>query len=456
MSRNKSKKAPEYITERIIVEKLIPGGQGLATLESGKKIFLWNALPGEVIAKVQLTKSKSSFAEGIALEIEKSSPKRIVPRDACYLSTSPWQIMTYDYELEQKHELLQEIFRQHKIELPAGVAVAPVQTDGRDFFYRNKMEYALYFSYEDEKIHPAFRARGSHQKIIVETSSLERPEIFTAAEQIIKELNEKHEEARKYQSLLLCADQNGEVSGGLIENHQPHPKFTPLSDTILGQTYSYSPNGFFQINLPVYEMALREIRQHITTEKVLDLYAGVGTIGLSVARDRNLTLVECDKSAYLEMEHNCHGSNAHPVLAKSEEALSYVAPDQTVIVDPPRAGCQPELLDKLLEIQPETIIYLSCNPATQARDLKILTDGQTTPSENREQTASEIEQPGSKGAYEITEVMPFNFFPRTPHLENLVVLRRKPADKTARQGRKNTRQGHQNTEEAEKGVTDAA
>lgn len=412
MSRNKPQKATEYITERITVEKLIPGGQGLATLESGKKIFLWNALPGEIITKVQLTKSKSSFAEGIALEIEKSAPERIAPRDACYLSTSPWQIMTYDYELAQKHELLQEIFRQHKIELPAGVEIETVQTDGQDFCYRNKMEYALYFSHDDQKIHPAFRARGSHQKVVVETSSLERPEIFQKAERIIAELNEKHAEARKYQSILLRANQNDEVSGGLIENHQPRPKFNQLQDTILGQTYSYSPNGFFQINLPVYEMALREIRRHISTAKVLDLYAGVGTIGLSVARDKDLTLVECDKPAYLEMERNCHGTHARPVLAKSEEALAYIAPDQTVIVDPPRAGCRPELLAKFLEVQPETIIYLSCNPATQARDLKILTEG----------LENELD---SQGIYEITKVLPFNFFPRTPHLENLVVLQRK-------------------------------
>lgn len=415
MSRNKSQKAPEYITERISVEKLIPGGQGLATLKSGKKLFLWNALPGEIVTRVQLTKDKSSFAEGIALEIEKPSPERTEPRDTCYLSTSPWQIMTYDYELAEKRQLLQEIFRQHKIDLPAGVEIEAVQTDGRDFFYRNKMEYALYFSHDDQKIHLAFRARGSHQKVIVEASSLERPEIFAAAEQIVKELNEKHEEARKYQSLLLRANQNGEVSGGLIENHQPRPRFTQLKDTILGQTYSYSPNGFFQINLPVYEMTLREIQRHISTAKILDLYAGVGTIGLSVARDKELTLVECDKPAYLEMERNCHGTNAHPILAKSEEALSYIAPDQTVIVDPPRAGCRPELLEKFLEVRPETIIYLSCNPATQARDLKILTDD----------FDSEQDTPELRGTYEITKVMPFNFFPRTPHLENLVVLKRK-------------------------------
>ena len=88
--------------------------------------------------------------------------------------------------------------------------------------------------------------------------------------------------------------------------------------------------------MPVYELALQEIKQHIATEKVLDLYAGVGTIGLSVARDCKLTLVEYDKPAFLEMERNCQGTGTHPVLAKSEEALKYIAPDQTVIVDPPR------------------------------------------------------------------------------------------------------------------------
>lgn len=451
MSRNKSKKVPEYITERITIEKLVPGGQGLATLSdgenSGKKVFLWNALPGEIATRIQLTKNKSTYTEGIVLDFEKPSPHRIPPRDDCYLSTSPWQIMTYDYELEQKHALLQEIFRQQKIDLPSQVEIAPIQTDGKDFHYRNKMEYALYFDHCDQKIHPAFRARGSHQKVIVDSSSLERPEIFQKAQQIIAELNKKHEEARRYQSLLLRANQSSEVSGGLIENHQPRPRFSLLEDAILGQTYSYSPNGFFQINLPVYEMALHEIEKEIQQEtwqqeihpattqaqnsqqprprKVLDLYAGVGTIGLSVARDQDLTLVECDKPAYLEMERNCQearrqGANVHSVLAKSEEALDYVEPEQIVIVDPPRAGCRPELLDKFLEVQPEVIIYLSCNPATQARDLKILTSPRPVTDSS---TATTPDSP----VYEIKKVIPFNFFPRTPHLENLVILHKKSA-----------------------------
>lgn len=397
-SSKKPKSAPKYITERIKIEKLIPGGQALGTLADGKKIFLWGALPGEIVTKAQITKEKSTFIEGIALEIEQSSDKRIEPRDACYLSTSPWQIMDYDYELSWKKAILEEIFRQQKLQLN-NCKISEVQTDGRDYFYRNKMEYALYYSHEDELIHLAFHGRGSHRKVVVESSSLERPEIYARAQEIIKELNAKHAEARNFQSLLLRCDQSGHVEGGLFENHQPRPKFPNLEDQILGQQYSYSPNGFFQINLPVYEMALREIKNWVNTAEVLDLYAGVGTIGLSVARDKNLTLVECDKSAYREMQHNCEGTGAKAILARSESALEYIQPAQTVILDPPRAGCATELIERLHEVEPPVIIYLSCNPITQARDLKML-----------------------ESKYRIQKVVPYNFFPRTPHLENLVIL----------------------------------
>ncbi len=379
----------------IKVEKIIPGGQALGTEESGKKIFFWNALPGETVDEFKATKIKANFTEAVALKIINESKSRVNPKDDCFLSTSPWQIVNYDYELELKKSLVVENFREH------GIKIEPPEifTDGRDYFYRNKMEYALYFDNEKNKISLAFHARGSHRKIPIESSSIERPEIFAAAKKIVDDLNDRHEEARKYQSLLLRCNQKGEVSGGLFENRKPHPVFKNLNDTILGQEYSYSPNGFFQINLPVYEMALKEIKKHIKTEKVLDLYSGVGTIGLSVARDKNLTLVECDKTAYNEMVKNCKITNATAILDKSENVTNYIEPDQTVILDPPRAGCDKKLIDKLLEVAPKKIIYLSCNPATQARDVKLLLE-----------------------KYRIETVKTFNFFPHTPHIENLIVL----------------------------------
>ncbi len=391
----------KYITEPIKVQKLVPGGQALGELTSGKKIFLWDVLPGEIVTKCQVTKEKSSYVEAVALEYNQPSPARIAAKDDCYLATSPWQILDYDYELEQKAEILSEIFRQHQIETDH---VAAVKTDGQIYGYRNKMEYALYYDHDTAKIYPAFHRRGSHQKIPVLHSSLERSEIWTKAQAIVDELNQQHKDAREYQSLLLRCNQNSEVSGGLLKNGQPHPRFSLLVDDILGYRYSYSPNGFFQINLPVYELALQEIKNWIKTPKVLDLYAGVGTIGLSTARDHDLVLVESNAAAYQELEHNCQGTTAQPVLAKSEEALEYIEPQLTVILDPPRAGCEMKLLEKILTTEPQTIIYLSCNPITQGRDAKILLE-----------------------KYQIRQVQPYNFFPRTPHLENLIVLELKHA-----------------------------
>lgn len=387
--------------EPVKIEKFIPGGQALGTLASGKKIMLWGALPDEIVTKWEVSKEKSSFVEGIATEIEQTSPQRIAAKDECYLSTSPWQILDYQYELEQKRELLLEIFRQQKILIDPAL-VQPVQTDGKDFYYRNKMEYALYYKIDEAKIYPAFRARGTHRKILIVRSSLERPEIWQASSGIIDNMNAKGEEARKYQSLLLRCDQTGKISGGLFENRKPHPKFHKLSDNLLGKTYNYSPNGFFQINLPVYEMVLKEISKCIKSEEVLDLYSGVGTIGLSVARDRKLTLVECDKSAYSEMESNCRGTKAKPILAKSEDAIDFIKHQQTVIVDPPRAGCMPSVIERIKSELPAQLIYLSCNPITQARDISFLMDN-----------------------YEIASCIPYNFFPRTPHLENLIIMERK-------------------------------
>lgn len=387
--------------ESVRIEKLIPGGQALGTLASGKKIMLWGALPNEIVTKWEVSKEKNSFVEGIVTEIKQASPQRIKAKDECYLSTSPWQILDYEYELSEKRELLLEIFRQQKIAIDPAL-ISAVQTDGRDFYYRNKMEYALYYNIDEAKIYPAFRTRGTHRKLPITQSSLERPEIWRAASSIIDDMNARGEEARKYQSLLLRCNQAGEISGGLFENRKPHPKFHQLSDSLIGKTYNYSPNGFFQINLPVYEMVLKEISKHIKSEEVLDLYSGVGTIGLSVARDRKLTLVECDKPAYLEMENNCRGTNAKPVLAKSEDATDFIKHQQTVIVDPPRAGCMPNVIEKIKSELPAQLIYLSCNPITQTRDISFLMDN-----------------------FEITSCIPYNFFPRTPHLENLIIMERK-------------------------------
>ena len=376
------------------IEQLVPGGQGIATLEDGKKAFIWGALPGEVV-EFEITKNKRSYCEGIATKILQAAPERIEPKDACYLATSPWQIFDYQAELEAKTQIVRDCFKQNHL----GIEVLPTVTDGKDFEYRNKMEYSLYWDNDANKIFLAFHQRGTHRKIPITQSSIERPEIFAAAQQIVDQLNAEHAEARKYQSIMARCDQQGKVSIALFENGKSHPVMDTLEDSLLDQKYSYSPNGFFQINLPVYELALKQIAENIDTQKVLDLYSGVGSIGLSVARDKDLTLVEVNAAAYGEMQHNAAGSNANCVLAKSEDVTDYISPDCTVILDPPRAGCDAKLIEKLLEVQPQKIVYMSCNPITQARDVAMLA-----------------------GKYKLSAAQPYNFFPRTPHIENVIIL----------------------------------
>ena len=182
-----------------------------------------------------------------------------------------------------------------------------------------------------------------------------------------------------------------------------------LQDAILGVPFRYATEGFFQVNLPVYEQALRDMQRFVqvqddTSQPTLDLYAGVGTIGLTIGSD-NVTLVEINADAVREMQRNIHQlgrtGQAQAILAPSEQALEYITGDALIILDPPRAGLHTDVITKLLATQPQRILYLSCNPVTQARDVALLATH-----------------------YGIAYHRGYNFFPRTPHSEHLVVLDR--------------------------------
>jgi 23S rRNA (uracil1939-C5)-methyltransferase len=387
----------KYYEEVVRIDKLVPGGQGMGVMADGRKIFVWNALPGEVV-RVEVGRVKKSYAEGVAVEILEASSRRVRSRDDCYLATSPWQVMDYEFEVAQKAGLVVESFGQNGVVNLTGMEVVG---DGRDFYYRNKMEYALWWDNDMGRIDLAFHRRGSHQKVPIGASSIERAEVLAEARRVVGELNGRGEAARKYQSLLVRCSQGGEVSSGLFENGRPRPRMGVLSDWLLGREFRYSPNGFFQINLPVYEMALVEIQRWLGDGAVVDMYAGVGSIGLAVAGGRRLTLVEADDNAFREMKNNVFegAAEVRTVCARSDEAIEYITCDITLIVDPPRAGLEDAVVGAILERRPRRVIYLSCNPVTQARDVARLL-----------------------ARYEIVGLRGFNFFPRTPHVENLVVL----------------------------------
>lgn len=394
--------------------KITPGGQALGTLENGKKIFAWGVLPNET-AKIQITKSKSSFVEGFAVEIFESSPERIEPKDKeSFLSTSPWQIFNFDFEQKTKQELIFESFRQEKIELKNQ---EDFYSDGKIFKYRDKVEFSFWWEKSEEnenegKLSLAFFKRGGKGKIPVKGTSLATPEINQAGQKVLAVLRDRKTASRDLKTLLIRTSQKGEISAQLYVKDEnfaifreqelsklnfknfeiifSNPKSPAsvitkrlqsstgqkLQDSVLGINFNYATESFFQINLPVYEQALRDMNKFIDTSKpTVDLYSGVGSIGLTIGAG-DLTLVEINEPAVEEMRRNItelgREKTAKAILSPSEKALDFIKKGANLIVDPPRAGMNREVCEKILEIEPEKVIYLSCNPTTQARDVAIL------------------------------------------------------------------------------------
>lgn len=434
-----TKKTLPKITVRL--DKIVGGGQTIATEDSGRKLFVWGGLPDELV-EVQLTKKKSKQAEGVVVKVIEPSEKRVIPRDpGSYLSTSPWQIMDFASEQHFKSALIEEAFELHNIVLPEPIGVF---TDENQYEYRNKIEFSWWWNKESEQLDLAFFRRGSHGKIPVEGTSLARPCINKAAldlrdllrlkpgisafmlktvivrcdgrgsvamqlyvkDQSIAHLTESELESLKKSANVIGFEliySNPQSPASVVTKRLQSWGETSLTDTIFDIPFNYTVDGFFQINIPVYVQALSDMKQWVNKDKpTVDLYSGVGTIGLTIGGDK-VTLVEINENAVNETRRNIKTSSnnksAKVVLSSSESALEYISADATIIVDPPRAGLHKDVIDKLLVESPARIIYLSCNPVTQARDVALLSE-----------------------KYGILYHRGYNFFPKTPHIEHLVIL----------------------------------
>lgn len=448
------------MNETVKITKLVHGGQGLGELPDGRKVFVWNALPGETV-EVRIIKKKHSYAEAIAEEVVEASPERIEPREANYLATSPWQMMTFAAENKYKAEVVRELFAHEKVKLPHFVipteaegsslktkdglsTSSPAGESGRngggvihsstEWHYRNKMEYSFWG--DDDGLHLALHQRGSHGKQVVEGSALAAPAVDAGARAVLAELQKLRPRAGDLKTIIVRSSQNGDVVAALYtklekfsklslptevkglrvyHSNRKSPASVPtkllyelgdcqLTDELLGKPFTYDVDGFFQINLPVFEQALKRIREHCQGDPV-DMYAGVGSIGLSVAK-RQVTLVELDPASAAMARLNAQGSVLCAEVREADAANSIqsIVSGKPVIFDPPRAGLHAKVVERCLEAMPPQIIYLSCNPATQARDLALL-----------------------QGRYTIEFFEIYNFFPRTPHIEALAVLKKKTA-----------------------------
>ncbi|HEX6488138.1 MAG TPA: class I SAM-dependent RNA methyltransferase [Candidatus Dormibacteraeota bacterium] len=408
------------------VEAPAHGGACVAH-EDGKVVFVHYALPGEVVeAEPRGRRGGAAFAA--AIRVIEPSPDRIEARcphfGAC--GGCHWQHAAYQRQLEIKRGIVSEVWERQGLRLPPDTPILGMADPWR---YRIRGEFEA--TGAPGAIRFGLHRLRSHSVLPLDTCPIHDERIeraLLAFGEAVSELELDH-----VQTLTLTVEPNGAgLLWSLRFRGQPKrrppvelsqrvgeklPDLTPLDDSMSldfwDLRFRVRTDTFVQTNyrqmLVLYETALEMLEP--AGKSVLDLYSGIGTISLAVARTaERVTSVEENPSAVTlgRLASRINGAtNVHFLPGRVEKALKEVrlGKHQAAILDPPRAGCEPEAIAELLRLQPDRVVYISCEPSTHARDLAALV----------------------RGGYRIRRAAVVDMFPQTYHIESVALLERAAA-----------------------------
>jgi tRNA/tmRNA/rRNA uracil-C5-methylase (TrmA/RlmC/RlmD family) len=365
----------------LTIHDLAFGGEGVGRIDDFV-VFVPFVLPGEIV-EAEITEVKKNFARAKLLRIEKSSPERVAPEcryfGAC--GGCQYQHIAYATQLRLKHKQISDLFERVG-KIPAD-KIAPVIPSPQPYGYRNRIMIRSQWNGPAKKLVIGFIRADNKFVEDIEECKIAEPAI---SEQI------KNVRA------------NPPPKGGI-----------KIVLRIPPENWDVPPDSFFQNNfflLPKLVETVRGFLRDGGAKHLVDLYCGVGFFGIELADlVESFVGVEYDQlaiKAALKNEAARKISNGEFISAKVEEVLPELlkkfSPEKTtVILDPPRKGCQPETLSLLRETRPAQVVYVSCHPATMARDLNILC---------------------AEGVFELARVQPLDMFPQTQHIECVADLRR--------------------------------
>ncbi len=421
------------------IEKLVYGGEGLAHSE-GQTVFVPFVLPGEVVA-VRAVERKKKFVRGQLQHIITPSAERAVPECPHFAACGGchYQHIPYAQQVEVKKQILREtLSRLGRVQWEGEITPHV----GPEFGYRNRAQWKVRAQGEQGVI--GYFRSGSSALLPVERCPIVSPGLeralaalrtLLAAARLPETLREVEVFADERDERLLVNASCTEFSATPAALAETLRAALPGAESILLHESSrdrfelFGPGhityraadaefrvghlSFFQVNRHLLDEMAATVAAHATGQNVLDLYAGAGLFSVPLARAcEKLAAVESNEAAVRDLQVNLApaGAKAQAVCADAQRYLAGVtdAPD-VVVLDPPRAGVEPPALRELLRIAPERIVYLSCDPATLARDLSVLIGGGTH----------------AVAAYEIREMHLFDVFPQTYHIETMVRLERK-------------------------------
>ncbi len=396
------------------IEKLDYYGRGISR-SSGKVYFIENALKDEDVS-ITLLKEKKKYCEAKLKEISNISKDRTEAKCKYYNVCGGCQIMHIKEEKQEefKKEKVEEILKKF---LKYNKDVNDI-VFSKNFNYRNKVVLHV----KDNKL--GFYKNKTNELIEIDKCLLLNPVIndlisylknyieLKDIEKITIKVGNKTNEVMliidgsiaNYQNLL-------EIVDVLIINEKVMTTKDYITSYIGNKKYIIKRNSFFQVNYDISTRMYNKVKDVIVKKKsknVLDLYCGTGTIGIYISDVvSKITGIEVVSDAIEAANTNKKINNVENIefiLGKVEDKLDFISNNNidTVIVDPPRSGLHKKVIPILEKISPKTIIYVSCDPITMARDIKLLSNN-----------------------YELVEVTPYDMFPNTYHVECVCVLKLK-------------------------------
>lgn len=365
--------------------------------EGGKVTFVKNALPGDFV-RAKITKEKKNFNEGIVeVFLEYSKNRRFLKNENPLGEAYPLYALFYDFGFNLKANIVKENFRKF-----LGLDINIVSHKNEDYRV-NKLRLHKNGKFVGLNLNKSNEIYVPDMNILLGDNGEEL--YLDAKNNVIGGKFITIRRATNGDFLETDGEYRGKLFDGFNDRNNKTSKMPEME--VLGNKYLVGIDDFFQNNTRGAEMALEIIGNDYTGE-ILDLYSGVGLISLYVAKNANHVLgVEIWEPAVENAKKNAELNGIENVkfmaLDTSEFAKKKLPDADTVIVDPPRSGLVPELIERIKEIKPEKIIYMSCDHTTQIRDLKSMID------------MYEIE---NKEAHVI------DMFPGTMHVECIALIQR--------------------------------